>query len=234
MKIVILAAGKGTRFLPITKETPKALIPILSRPLVEYNLDLYAPYVDGIIFVVNDILGFKIREYFGDQYKKIPIYYAVQNLESSGGTFSALLCASPFIDTEKFIVCNCDDLYRKEDIDRVFNQSDYGIGLTVSKMPYIYHGVDTDNGYVKGFRYHDKVEDLVEDKFVNGFYFLPKSVLSFSPVFLKNGESGLPHTLFANLDKLPLREFPFSDWAPVDGPSNIETAERFIRKYYRS
>ena len=130
MKLIILAAGKGTRFLPITEETPKALIPILSKPLVQYTLDLCAPHITGIIFVVNDILGFKIGEYFGKEYKNIPISYAIQSHTSPKGTFSALQCALPFIDTDKFVVCNCDDLYKKEDIDNAFKQEEYGIGLT--------------------------------------------------------------------------------------------------------
>ncbi|MCX6754685.1 MAG: sugar phosphate nucleotidyltransferase [Candidatus Nomurabacteria bacterium] len=232
MKLIVLAAGKGTRFLPITEKTPKALIPILSKPLVEYTLDLATPHVDGIIFVINDNLGFKIREHFGGQYKNIPITYVVQSDKNPKGTFSALLTALPFIDTEIFAVCNSDDLYIKDDIDKAFKNKEYGIGLTVSQMPYIYHGIDTENGYIKGFRRHVKTEDLVKDKFVNGFYILSKKIFTFSPVFLVNGEMGLPHTLFNNLSEFPLKELQFSEWVAVDSPMNIATAENFIRKYY--
>lgn len=231
MKLIILAAGKGTRFLPISEETPKALIPILSKPLVEYTLDLCVPHVSGIIFVINDILGFKISEHFGAEYKGVPVSYVIQSHTYPKGTLSALECAMPLIDTEKFVVCNCDDLYKKEDIDNAFLSKEYGIGLTTSLMHYLYHGIDTEDGYIKGFRRHEKTDELVQDKFANGFYLLSRKVFSFDPVYLNNGEIGLPHTLFANLESLPIKELSFSEWVPVDSPLNIPKAEEFIKKY---
>lgn len=233
MKLIVLAAGKGTRFLPITEETPKALIPILSKPLVEYTLDLCIPHITGIVFVINDILGFKIIAHYGNEYKNIPISYVVQNNTSPKGTFSAIQSSMPFVDTEMFAVCNSDDLYKKEDIDNAFRGKECGIGLTASLMPYIYHGIDIEDGYVKGFRRHEKTEDLINDKFANGFYLLSQEIFSFSPVYLKNGEMGLPHTLFNNLEKLPLKELVFLEWVPVDSPHNINSAEDFIKKHYK-
>lgn len=231
MKLIVLAAGKGTRFLPISEETPKALIKILDKPLVEYTIDLCLPHISGIIFVINDILGFKISEHFGKEYKGVSVSYVIQNHTYPKGTFSALLCAMPFIDTEKFVVCNCDDLYKKEDIENAFLSKEYGIGLTTSFMPYYYHGIDTENGYIKGFRRHEKTDEMVSDKFVNGFYLLSRKIFSFDPVYLNNGEVGLPHTLFANLDVFPLKELSFSEWVAVDSPLNIPKAEEFIKKY---
>ena len=39
MKVLILAAGYGTRLYPLIKDTPKALLPINNKPLVNYILD---------------------------------------------------------------------------------------------------------------------------------------------------------------------------------------------------
>jgi len=231
MKLIILAAGKGTRFLPITEETPKALIPILSKPLVEYKMDLFLPYVSGFIFVINDDLGFKIKEYFGNQYKNIPINYAIQGHKHPQGTFGALQCALPFIDTEEFIVCNCDDLYKKEDIENALKSKIPGIGISNGSMSWDYHGVKIENNYIKGFNRHSKSVNLVEDDYVNGFYILSREVFSFPPEFLKNGEAGLPHTLMAHLNELPLQVIPFSEWVSVEGPGDIARAEEFIKEH---
>ena len=38
-KAVIPVAGLGTRFLPVTRSVPKALLPILDKPLVQYAVD---------------------------------------------------------------------------------------------------------------------------------------------------------------------------------------------------
>ena len=38
-KVVIPVAGKGTRFLPATKEVPKEMIPIINKPMIQYVVD---------------------------------------------------------------------------------------------------------------------------------------------------------------------------------------------------
>ncbi|MBO7517337.1 MAG: UTP--glucose-1-phosphate uridylyltransferase, partial [Spirochaetia bacterium] len=36
MKGVIIAAGYGTRFLPVTKTVPKEMLPIIDRPAIDF------------------------------------------------------------------------------------------------------------------------------------------------------------------------------------------------------
>ena len=52
-KAVIVAAGCGTRFLPITKSVPKEMLPILSKPLIQYIVDeITASDICDVIFVI--------------------------------------------------------------------------------------------------------------------------------------------------------------------------------------
>ena len=39
MKAIIPAAGLGTRFLPATKCTPKELLPVLDKPVIQYVVE---------------------------------------------------------------------------------------------------------------------------------------------------------------------------------------------------
>ena len=49
---VLPVAGLGTRFLPASKATPKVLLPILDRPLVQYAVDeAFASGIESIVFV---------------------------------------------------------------------------------------------------------------------------------------------------------------------------------------
>lgn len=56
MKALILAAGYGTRLYPLTKEHPKALLPVAGRPLLDYIVGKIAGVkeISGIVAVTND------------------------------------------------------------------------------------------------------------------------------------------------------------------------------------
>ncbi len=56
MQVILLAAGYGTRLRPLTNNTPKPLLEVAGRPIIEYLLDdLYQNVsVDGVFLVSND------------------------------------------------------------------------------------------------------------------------------------------------------------------------------------
>ena len=77
MKAIILAAGLGTRLRPMTENTPKALVKVNQKPLVEYQIEfLKERGIDEIIIVVGylkeqfDYLKEKygVRLVFNDKY----------------------------------------------------------------------------------------------------------------------------------------------------------------------
>ena len=55
MKAIIPAAGLGTRFLPGTKCTPKEMLPVLDKPVIQYVVEeaLDPEEVDGVIIVTS-------------------------------------------------------------------------------------------------------------------------------------------------------------------------------------
>lgn len=55
MKAIIPAAGLGTRFLPSTKCTPKEMLPVLDKPVIQYVVEeaLEPEGVDGVIIVTS-------------------------------------------------------------------------------------------------------------------------------------------------------------------------------------
>src|ERR1041385_7976424 len=62
-KILLMAAGLGTRLRPLTDEVPKCLIPIAGRPLLDYWLDLFAPPNLRDILINTHHLPHKVRNY---------------------------------------------------------------------------------------------------------------------------------------------------------------------------
>lgn len=108
MKAIILAGGIGERLRPLTNDTPKPLLPIKGKPIIEHAINNFKKY--GIKDIILSV-GFraeKIKEYFGDGRKfGVRINYCVE--ETPLGTGGAIREASKGIN-EKFIAINGDNL----------------------------------------------------------------------------------------------------------------------------
>ena len=87
MNVLLLAAGKGTRLMPITRETPKCLVKINGKPLIEYWLDRFIPLKSiEKVYINTHYLSNKVSEYlsyYGDK-KKIEILFEKRLLGTAG------------------------------------------------------------------------------------------------------------------------------------------------------
>ena len=53
-KVVIPVAGLGTRFLPATKSTPKEMLPVVDKPLIQYAVEEASKAgIEEFIFITN-------------------------------------------------------------------------------------------------------------------------------------------------------------------------------------
>jgi len=79
MKALILAAGYATRLYPLTKEYPKPLLEVKSRPLVDYILDKLCSVeaIDEILVVTNNKFFLKFKDWAKG--KKIKIKLTIVN-----------------------------------------------------------------------------------------------------------------------------------------------------------
>ena len=66
MQAVILAGGLGTRLWPLTREVPKAMVPVAGAPYLEHQLRLFKEQKITDILLLTGYLGNQIEEYFGD------------------------------------------------------------------------------------------------------------------------------------------------------------------------
>ncbi|MDC1435656.1 nucleotidyltransferase family protein [Gammaproteobacteria bacterium] len=107
MKAMILAAGKGERMRPLTEKTPKPLIPVGGKPLIEYLIESLnkAGFTD---LVINHAwLGEQVELALGDGSRfGSNIVYSAENepLNTAGGIIKAL----PLLGDEPFLVVNGD------------------------------------------------------------------------------------------------------------------------------
>lgn len=114
--LVYMVAGMSSRFLGKIKQF--AIVGENGETLIEYSLKQALPAgFTKIIFIVGEKTEQPFKEKFGDNYKGIPIYYALQLYDKNKrdrplGTTDALCSAKQFLDCP-FVVCNGDDLYGK-------------------------------------------------------------------------------------------------------------------------
>ena len=67
MNAVIMAGGEGTRLRPITCSIPKPLVPLCSKPVLEYILELLAEHGCRHATMTLMYLGRKIEEHYGEE-----------------------------------------------------------------------------------------------------------------------------------------------------------------------
>jgi MurNAc alpha-1-phosphate uridylyltransferase len=108
MKVMILAAGKGERMRPLTDHTPKPLLPVAGKALIEHTLIQLVSAGFTEIIINHAHLGQQIEDYLGDGSRYgARIAYSPegdQGLETAGGIINAL----PLLGQEVFLVVNGD------------------------------------------------------------------------------------------------------------------------------
>jgi UTP--glucose-1-phosphate uridylyltransferase len=124
-KVVIPAAGFGTRFLPQTKAMPKEMLPIVDKPVIQYVVEeAIAAGIEDVV-IVTGALKRAIEDHFD-----VPNAELLNNLEAGGktdlldsmrditdqanfiyirqkgmyGNGTPVLCAAPVIENEMFAV----------------------------------------------------------------------------------------------------------------------------------
>ena len=82
-KAVIPAAGLGTRFLPITKSTPKEMLPIVDKPTIQYIIEeIVASGIEEIL-----IINGRNKESIINHFDRVP---ELEALLKAGGKTAAL------------------------------------------------------------------------------------------------------------------------------------------------
>lgn len=226
IQAVILAAGKGTRMLPLTTHVPKPLQKVLGKNLIEWKLESLPDEVNEVIMIIG-YQGDQIREYFGDEWRGRRIHYVVQ--EVLNGTGGAILAAKHLLQ-ERFLVMMGDDLYDAHDIERLMAH-EWGVCV-----------VEVQNVTTKGEMQSDEHGNFVsineevhhvERGFMNtGLYILRREICDIPPVPIggSSAEFGLPHALAQVGKNTPVAMITTQRWMQITTPDDLVRAEKFVQE----
>ncbi|MHA2338056.1 MAG: UTP--glucose-1-phosphate uridylyltransferase [Candidatus Hodarchaeales archaeon] len=119
MKGVIVAAGYGTRFLPVTKTLPKEMFPLINRPAIEFIVHELLESGINDILIITSRRKKVIEDYFeetsskegkfSNSLKDANIYFTRQ--KKMNGTGHAIYLAKSFVGDNPFVVAYPDDLF---------------------------------------------------------------------------------------------------------------------------
>ena len=129
MKVIILAAGKGTRLQPLTDTTPKPMISIAWKLIIEHTLENIYTQVDEI-FIVVKYLKQNFIDYFWDNFKWTKITYFEQWEDKWTGWAIRWINFS-----DDFILINWDSIFEKKDIDNLINLKWYWALVLETDIP---------------------------------------------------------------------------------------------------
>jgi mannose-1-phosphate guanylyltransferase len=198
MKAMILAAGKGTRVRPITHTTPKPMIPLVRKPVMESIIDLLRTHGVKDIVVNTSHLAPVIEQYFrdGGQFG-VNMAYSFEGvlvdgelhgkaLGSAGG-MKKIQEFSGFFD-ETFIVL-CGDAWIDLDLSEVYRfHKERGSKATIvlKEVPrdevFKYGVVETDSdGRILQFQEKPAVDEAVSNTINTGIYMFEPDVLDYIP-----------------------------------------------------
>lgn len=223
MHAVILAAGRGTRMRPLSRITPKPMLPVGDRPLVAHVADAaVAGGADDLIFVVGDSDG-HLREYFGDSYRGVPVTYAVQ--DPPAGTADAVRCATPYIDG-RFAVLNGDNLFESEAIAKLFDHDAAVLAHRVDD-PQEYGVLSTDGSRVTGIA--EKPDDPPTDLANAGAYVFPGSMRdAFDVSRSSRGEYEITDAVESLIAECDVAAVTTSRWLDVARPDDFVRANELV------
>ncbi|MDP3646024.1 MAG: nucleotidyltransferase family protein [bacterium] len=227
MQVVILAAGRGSRMGDLVKDTPKPMLKVAGKTLLEHKFDALPDEVDEIILVVG-YLASVIQEHYGDSYNGKKISYVTQE-NIVGGTADALWYAKDILEG-KFLVMMGDDIYSREDIQelRAFEWA-----MLIQRVPDTVVGgrviLDTEHHITEVIEGNKGGEGAVSAN----LFALDTRIFDFPQIPKASGSSelGLPQTILAasKASGIPFNVVEATRWIQITNPDDIARAEERLK-----
>ncbi|HRX63736.1 MAG TPA: sugar phosphate nucleotidyltransferase [Candidatus Absconditabacterales bacterium] len=220
MKAIIVAAGFGTRTLPINKTIPKEMLPVGDKPVIQYCIeDISKAGIKDVIMITSKYKK-ALEDYFDRNFEleqaleksgkneilekiiaptQLANYTFIRQLKALG-TGHAVFQTKPWIKDDYFMVIFPDCIYPTKMFEEMMNQFNKNPQPIIAchKVPmeevYKYGIVSIDeNKNVKDFVEKPKVEDAPGNLIRNGVAILPYKIFDKIEETKTDGRSGETH-----------------------------------------
>ena len=222
VKAVILAGGLGKRLTSITAQTPKVLVKIGEKMLIEHSIDkLQKIGIKQIAIIV----GYKremVEKVLGDTF-----FYCVQ--DKPLGTAHAFLCAERFVDMPFFLGMN-GDMFFSDPLSDFVRLKAPAIAVYHVDDTRRYGKLNIENGKLVTVK--EKVKEPTSGFINAGIYLFPREIFEWirKTTLSPRGEYEITDTIQMMIDEnyqftvYELKGF----WRDIAYLSDLEKAKSFI------
>lgn len=224
---VLMAGGKGERLRPLTNDTPKPLLKVGDKAIIDYNVEQLIRNGITNISVTTNYLSEKIEAHFATPIADVKVKCVKEPCRL--GTIGSIKLIDDFTN-DYVLVMNSDLLTTINYEDFFINHIDENADMSVAVVPYIvsvpYAIFKTQSNQVMGFE-----EKPTYNYYANaGIYIIKREYLSLIP----QGEY-FDATDFLNImiDRgMKVVQFPINGtWIDIGSPEDFRTAQELMRNH---
>lgn len=223
---VIMAGGRGERLRPLTDTTPKPLLKVGDKPILEHNLDRLRLFGIDDFWITLKYLGEQIESHFNNGHQKnIEIEYVYEN--EPLGTIGAVSKITNF--SHDYVLVTNSDLLTNIDYEHFFldflkQEADFSVVTIPYSVDIPYAVLETNNGHVLNFR-----EKPTYTYYSNGgIYLMKREVLKHLPIEKHFNATDLMETLIKNGSKVV--SYPLAGyWLDIGRHEEYEKAQKDIK-----
>lgn len=228
---IIMAGGEGTRLKPMTLTTPKPLLKVGNKPIIEHNIDRLSAFGVNNFFISIKYLGEQIQKYLGDgNNKNINIKYLKE--EFPLGTIGSLSLV-PSFQYEDILVMN-SDLLTNIDFEDFYNcfrnsNADMAVATTSYQVNIPYAVMDLQEERVVSFK-----EKPTYTFYSNaGIYLIKKDIVKLIPQNSNYNATDLMQ-LIINSGKKIVHYPILGYWLDIGSHSDFEKAQLDVNKIFNN
>jgi len=210
---------------PLTDDTPKPLLKVRGKPILEWSLLSLRP-VAAHVLVVAKYLKPQIEAYMATQ-TIFEHYTIVEQTPQPLGTGHAVQCCQPHLKSDSFLVVNGDDLYDTESLQRL---ADAQAGLlAANKDDQSRWGVLVTDEDGRLLHIHEKPDEGTYPLPVQiniGAYKLTNAVFEYDlPLSEQHGEYLLTDYVTYLAERTPMQVISAAFWLPIGTVDDYEQAQ---------
>lgn len=223
MQCVILAAGKGTRLRPLTETTPKPLVHVAGKTLLDHIVEALPSSVDELI-IVTGYLEDQIKAHCGESFHGKQVTY-VHQAEQKGTGHALWLCKEHI--KGRFLFMFADDLHGVNDIARATSYTRSMLTLTTQTPERFGIVVRNPDGTLAEMV--EKPEHPPSNLASTGVMVLDEHIFDFELKTEKNGEFYLTDVIAEYAREYPIAVVEQSVWIPIGYPEDVVAAEKLLQ-----